>query len=323
MKATVIGAGLAGCEAAYYLARHGVEVELHEMKPERFSPAHVSENFAELVCSNSLKSDDPATASGMLKTELRMLGSVVLSCADVTSVPAGGALAVDREAFSAAVTERVSACGNITVVRREATEIPEGEVIIATGPLTSDAMAKRIEALTGKQAEEAIYLAEDTMKEIRSMFNNTKDLATAIQKYISENAELKKEVEQFQAQMVERTKAKLLENVREVNGVKVISAVLPMEPAQAKDLVFKLRQALPEQMVAVIGSVAHDKPMISVMITDDLVSSHNLNAGKIVREAAKLIQGGGGGQAYYAQAGGKNADGLSAAVDKVVELCQL
>jgi len=182
---------------------------------------------------------------------------------------------------------------------------------------------RRIEALTGKQAEEAIYLAEDTMKEIRSMFNNAKDLSSAIQKYISENAELKKEVEQFQAQMVERTKAKLLENVREVNGVKVISAVLPMEPAQAKDLVFKLRQALPEQMVAVIGSVAHDKPMISVMITDDLVSSHNLNAGKIVREAAKLIQGGGGGQAYYAQAGGKNADGLSAAVDKVVELCQL
>ena len=149
MKATVIGAGLAGCEAAYYLARHGVDVELHEMKPERFSPAHVSENFAELVCSNSLKSDDPATASGMLKAELRMLGSVVLSCADVTSVPAGGALAVDREAFSAAVTERVSACENVTVVRREATEIPEGEVIIATGPLTSDAMAKRIETLTG------------------------------------------------------------------------------------------------------------------------------------------------------------------------------
>ncbi len=149
MKATVIGAGLAGCEAAYYLARRGVEVELREMKPERFSPAHVSENFAELVCSNSLKSDDPATASGMLKTELRMLGSIVLSCADVTSVPAGGALAVDRDAFSAEVTKRISECGNITVVRREALEIPEGEVIIATGPLTSDAMARKIEELTG------------------------------------------------------------------------------------------------------------------------------------------------------------------------------
>ena len=149
MKATVIGAGLAGCEAAYYLARHGVGVELWEMKPERFSPAHASENFAELVCSNSLKSDDPATASGMLKTELRMLGSIVLSCADVTSVPAGGALAVDRDAFSAEVTTRISECGNITVVRREALEIPEGEVIIATGPLTSDAMARKIEALTG------------------------------------------------------------------------------------------------------------------------------------------------------------------------------
>ncbi|MBO4583684.1 MAG: methylenetetrahydrofolate--tRNA-(uracil(54)-C(5))-methyltransferase (FADH(2)-oxidizing) TrmFO [Clostridia bacterium] len=150
MKATVIGAGLAGCEVAYYLARHGVDVELWEMKPERFSPAHVSEGFAELVCSNSLKSDDPATASGMLKAEMRALGSVVLSCADVTSVPAGGALAVDREAFSAAVTERITACENVKVIRKEALEIPsEGEVIIATGPLTSDAMAKRIEALTG------------------------------------------------------------------------------------------------------------------------------------------------------------------------------
>ena len=150
MKATVIGAGLAGCEAAYYLARHGVEVELWEMKPQRFSPAHVSENFAELVCSNSLKSDDPATASGMLKTELRMLGSVVLSCADGTSVPAGGALAVDREAFSAAVTARISACENVRIIRKEAVELPAGgEVIIATGPLTSDAMAERIEALTG------------------------------------------------------------------------------------------------------------------------------------------------------------------------------
>ena len=150
MKATVIGAGLAGCEAAYYLARHGVDVELWEMKPERFSPAHVSEGFAELVCSNSLKSDDPATASGMLKAEMRALGSVVLSCADITSVPAGGALAVDREAFSAAVTERITSCENVKVIRKEALEIPsEGEVIIATGPLTSDAMAKRIEVLTG------------------------------------------------------------------------------------------------------------------------------------------------------------------------------
>ena len=150
MRATVIGAGLAGCEAAYYLARRGVEVELWEMKPERFSPAHVSEGFAELVCSNSLKSDDPATASGMLKAEMRALGSVVISCADVTSVPAGGALAVDREAFSAEVTERITACENVKVIRKEALEIPpEGEVVIATGPLTSDAMAKRIEALTG------------------------------------------------------------------------------------------------------------------------------------------------------------------------------
>ena len=182
---------------------------------------------------------------------------------------------------------------------------------------------RRIEALTGQQAEEAIYMVEDTLSDIRSMFNNAKDLSSAIQKYLDENTELKKKVESFQAQMVERAKDKLLEAAREINGVKVISAVLPMEPAQAKDLVFKLRQAVPEKLVAVIGSVSHDKPMISVMFTDDLVTDHNLNAGKIVREAAKLIKGGGGGQAYYAQAGGKDKDGLSAAVDKVVELCQL
>ncbi len=150
MKAIVIGAGLAGCEAAYYLANHGVSVELWEMKPEKYSPAHVYSGFAELVCSNSLKSNEMATASGMLKAEMRLLGSVVLSCADETSVPAGGALAVDRTAFSDAVTEKIKSCPNITVVCKEATQIPsDGAVIIATGPLTSDAMAEQIEKLMG------------------------------------------------------------------------------------------------------------------------------------------------------------------------------
>ena len=182
---------------------------------------------------------------------------------------------------------------------------------------------RRVEALTGKAAEEAIYGVEDTMKEIRAMFNNAKNLEGAIQKYLDENSELKKEVEKFQAQMVERTKEKLLNDITIVNGTDVITAVLPMEPAQAKDLVFKLRQAKPEHLVAVIGSVFHDKPMLSVMFSDDMVKDHNLNAGKIVREAAKLIKGGGGGQPHYAQAGGKDKEGLHAAVDKVVELCQL
>ena len=134
---------------------------------------------------------------------------------------------------------------------------------------------------------------------------------------------LKKDVEKFQAQAVERAKDKLVENAKEINGVKVVTAVLPMEPAAAKDLVFKVREALPENMICVVGSVYNDKPMLSVMFSDDMVKDHGLNAGKMIREAAKLIQGGGGGQPHYAQAGGKNKDGLSAAVDKVVELAQL
>ena len=122
---------------------------------------------------------------------------------------------------------------------------------------------------------------------------------------------------------MERAKDKLVENAREINGVKVVTAVLPMEPAAAKDLVFKVREALPENMICVVGSYFNDKPMLSVMFSDDMVKDHGLNAGKMIREAAKLIQGGGGGQPHYAQAGGKNKDGLSAAVDKVVELAQL
>ena len=122
---------------------------------------------------------------------------------------------------------------------------------------------------------------------------------------------------------MERAKDKLVENAREINGVKVVTAVLPMEPAAAKDLVFKVREALPENMICVVGSVYNDKPMLSVMFSDDMVKDHGLNAGKMIREAAKLIQGGGGGQPHYAQAGGKNKDGLSAAVDKIVELAQL
>ena len=134
---------------------------------------------------------------------------------------------------------------------------------------------------------------------------------------------MKKDVEKFQAQAVERAKDKLVENAKEIDGVKVVTAVLPMEPAAAKDLVFKVREALPENMICVVGSVYNDKPMLSVMFSDDMVKDHGLNAGKMIREAAKLIQGGGGGQPHYAQAGGKNKDGLSAAVDKVVELAQL
>ena len=182
---------------------------------------------------------------------------------------------------------------------------------------------RRIEALTGKAAEELVYTVQDTLNDVRSLFNNAKDLQGAIEKFMNENSALKKEVEKFQAQVVERAKEKLVAGAREVNGIKVVTAVLPLEAAQAKDLVFKIRQAIPEKLVCAIGSTAQNKPLLSVIFSDDMVSEHNLNAGKIIREAAKLMQGGGGGQPHYAQAGGKNLDGISAAVDKVVELANL
>ena len=182
---------------------------------------------------------------------------------------------------------------------------------------------RRIEALTGKAAEELIYAVQDSLNDVRALFNNTKDLHGAIEKFMGENATLKKEIEKFQAQMVERTKEKLVAKAREVNGVKVVTSVLPIEAAQAKDLVFKIREAIPEKLVCAIGSTAHNKPLLTVIFSDDMVNDHNLNAGNIIREAAKLMQGGGGGQPHYAQAGGKNLDGISAAVDKVVELANL
>ena len=144
---TVIGAGLAGCEAAWQLARRGIPVVLREMKPRKMSPAHHSENFAELVCSNSLRSDQLENAVGLLKEELRRCSSLILRCADETRVEAGGALAVDRVGFSQAVTRAIRSHENITVLEGEVTDIPEGEVIIATGPLTSDALSQAIAGL--------------------------------------------------------------------------------------------------------------------------------------------------------------------------------
>ena len=182
---------------------------------------------------------------------------------------------------------------------------------------------RRIEALTGKACEDAIYAATDTMNDLKAMFNNTKDLKASIEKFISEHDELRKEIEKFQAQAVERMKETLLSRIKEVNGISVITAVLPIGPAAAKDLVFKLREAVPQKLVAVIGSTAHNKPLLTVMFSDDMVKEHQLNAGQIIREAAKLIQGGGGGQPHYAQAGGKNIDGMNAAVDKVIALANL
>lgn len=150
-QATVIGAGLAGCEAAWQLAQAGVEVTLVEMKPIRFSPAHHSAGFAELVCSNSLKAERLASAAGLLKVEMQALGSLCVACAYESRVPAGGALAVDREQFSRLVTEQICAHARITVEHREATAIPkQGVTVIAAGPLASDALAGEIAALCGE-----------------------------------------------------------------------------------------------------------------------------------------------------------------------------
>lgn len=149
MTVKVIGAGLAGCEAAWQLANAGIPVKLYEMKPKKFTPAHKYKGFAELVCSNSLKADRVDSAAGMLKEEMRRLGSLTMECAALSKVSAGGALAVDREKFSDLVTEKIKSKALIEVIEEEVTEIPEGDVIIATGPLTSDGLAESIKKLCG------------------------------------------------------------------------------------------------------------------------------------------------------------------------------
>lgn len=146
---TVIGAGLAGCEAAWQLANAGINVRLCEMKPAKYTPAHKYSGFAELVCSNSLKASRVNSAAGLLKEEMRRLGSLTVPCAVETAVPAGGALAVDRTLFSDLVTEKIRSHPNIEICSGEVTEIPEGNVIIASGPLTSDALAESIKKLSG------------------------------------------------------------------------------------------------------------------------------------------------------------------------------
>ncbi|MCH5309595.1 MAG: alanine--tRNA ligase [Prevotella sp.] len=182
---------------------------------------------------------------------------------------------------------------------------------------------RRIEAKAGKECEEMLYQAQDMLRSIRMVFNNAKDLQGVISKYIEEHASMKKEIEQFQAQRVETLANELVEKARTVNGVSVITAKYAMMPNAAKDLVFRVRELHPENLLCVVGTVFEEKPMLNVILSEDMVKEHGLNAGQLVREAAKLMQGGGGGQPHFASAGGKNLDGLSAAIDKVVELANL
>lgn len=191
-----------------------------------------------------------------------------------------------------------------------------GESSVAAG-------VRRIEAMTGETCENAIYVLEDTLRDLKAMFNNAKDLKAVLTRFVEENDAMKREVEKFRTQAVDRAAKTLAERVEMVDGVHVIKAVLPVDPASAKDIVFKVRQSLPEKLVCILGSIYENRPQLSIMLSDDMVKEHGLNAGKIIREAAKLIKGGGGGQPHYAQAGGKDADGVSAAVDKVMELINL
>ena len=150
-QVTVIGAGPAGSECAWQLAKRGIGVKLIDMKPQKMTPAHKSRYFSELVCSNSLRSDELSNAVGLLKAEMRAMNSLFLESADLNRVPAGGALAVDREDFARTITERLSACDNIEIVSEEVSELPEGEVVVASGPLSSDAIAGTIRTLCGEE----------------------------------------------------------------------------------------------------------------------------------------------------------------------------
>ena len=178
---------------------------------------------------------------------------------------------------------------------------------------------RRIEAYTGARVEEMLDAFQDTMRDLKALFNNAPDLSAAIRKHIEENAGLKKQVEEFMKEKEGQFKAKLLESIKEVNGVKLIKFCAPMPTEAIKNIAFQLRGEITENLCFVAGSVHEGKPMLTVMLSDNLVAN-GLKAGMLVKEAAKLIQGGGGGQPHFATAGGKNPDGLQAAVDKVVEL---
>lgn len=159
-KVIVIGAGLAGSEAAWQLAKRGVNVDLYEMRPKKMTPAHKTQNFAELVCSNSLRANNITNAVGLLKEEMRRLDSLIIKCADATQVPAGGALAVDRDKFSEMITETIKNHPNINVIEEEITQIPKGDipVVVATGPLTSDALSQDIRTYTKQEGLYFIHI---------------------------------------------------------------------------------------------------------------------------------------------------------------------
>ena len=201
----------------------------------------------------------------------------------------------------------VAATGNIGMVK-----------IISESSVAAG--VRRIEAYTGARVEQMLDTFQDTMRDLKALFNNAPDLSGAIRKYIEENAGLKKQVEDFMKEKEVQLKERLLKEMKEVNGVKVIKFCAPGIPADmVKNIAFQLRGQIADNLFFVAGTAFEGKPMLTVMLSDNLVPG-GLKAGNLVKEAAKQIQGGGGGQPHFATAGGKNADGLNAAVEKVLEL---
>ncbi len=190
-----------------------------------------------------------------------------------------------------------------------------GESSVAAG-------IRRIEAVTGRKVEDTLYLLQDTMAELKAMFNNAPDVKVAILKAIEENTNLKKQLETAIKEKAAQAKKKIIERAKVINGVTVYTSVLPLPADIAKDMAFQLRNETEDALV-ILGSLHEDKPTLTAAASDNMVKEHGMNVGKLIREAARLIQGGGGGQAHFATAGGKNADGLSSAIDKFIELANL
>ncbi len=233
MKVKVVGAGLAGVETAWQLANAGIETELYEMKPKKFSPAHKYAGFAELVCSNSLKADRIDSAAGMLKEEMRRLGSLTMRAAEASRVSAGGALAVDRTKFSDYITDKIKSEPNITVIEQEVVKIPDGDVIIATGPLTSDALAESIKEICG----EYLYF-HDAAAPIVTFESLDKDKVFFASRYGKGEADYincpmdKDEYMRFYSELVNAQSAPLKEFDKEhfgKDGFKVYEGCMPIE----------------------------------------------------------------------------------------------
>ena len=226
-QVTVLGAGLAGSECAWQLAKRGIPVRLQEMKPVRMSPAHSSEYFAELVCSNSLRSDELTNAVGLLKAEMRKMGSLIMESADQNRVAAGGALAVDRVGFARTITEKLESCENVEIVRAEATEIPQGEVVIATGPLSSDAIADRIAELC-PESDLHFYDAVAPIVTLESVDMENAFFASRYDKGSADYVNCPMDKEEYLAFVTELVKAKEAE-VHGFDDAGVFEGCMPVE----------------------------------------------------------------------------------------------